>query len=215
MNRYFILIILLVCSTSLITAQSKLTLNLNDGNADIYVLNDISRIQLVKSVVNIASVSIAKDEIEMKTGETYQVVYNITPENATNKSVTWSSSMNSIATVDANGIVTAISEGSTVITIKTEDGELQDMINVVVSPITSVELSDENIKIYPNPIQSTLFIELGNISKYEIIISDISGNVLYSQYDENKIDLGNYPTGNYFLTLGANNKYYNFKIIKN
>lgn len=215
MNRYFIQLILLICCTTLLTAQSQLTVNLNDGNADSYVLNDIDRILIVQSVVNVVSVSIAEDEVEMKTGETYQVAYSITPENATNKSVTWSSSKNDVATIDGNGMVTAVSEGSTVITIETEDGEMQDMVNVVVSSTTSVEISDDNIKIYPNPIQSTVFIELGDITKYEVIISDISGNVLYSQFDENEIDLLNYPTGIYFLTLIANNKYYNFKLIKN
>lgn len=215
MNKYFIYLILLVCSFNLLTSQSQLTVNLNGGNSDSYILKDISHISFVKNVVNVVSVSIIDDDVEMDTGEKYQLAYSITPENATNKSVTWSSSMNSVATVDQNGLVTAVSEGSTIITIETEDGKLQDMINVVVSSITSVEVFENNIKIYPNPIQNTLFIELGDIAKYEVIISDISGNVLYSRFDENEIDLQSYPTGNYYLTLIANDKYFNFKLIKN
>ncbi|MER3329535.1 MAG: T9SS type A sorting domain-containing protein, partial [Candidatus Kapaibacterium sp.] len=69
--------------------------------------------------------------------------------------------------------------------------------------------------IYPNPIQNTLFIDMGSITQYEVVISDISGNVLFSQYDQNQIDFRNFATGSYFLTLIVNNKYYNFNLIKN
>ncbi len=215
MKRKFLLIILLLSCTSLWSAESQLTVTQYDGTKSNYLLNDISKILIVNSIVSVESVSISDDDIEMKNGDTYQVVYNISPENATNKSVTWSSSENSVATIDANGLITAVSAGNTVITIETEDGKLQDMLNVVVTPLTSVEISDDNIKIYPNPIQNTLFIEMGNISKYEVVINDISGNILYSQFDENEIDFRNFPSGNYYLTLIVNNKYYNFKLIKN
>ena len=215
MNRYFIQLIFLLCSATLLTAQSQLIVNLNGSDSDSYIINDVSHIKIVSNVVNVVSVEIDNDKVEMKAGETYQVGYSITPENATNNSVTWSSSMNSIATVDANGLVTAVSDGTTIISVETEDGGFKDELSVVVSPTTSVEIYEKDIKIYPNPIQSTLFIELGDITKYEVIISDINGNVMHSQYDENEIDLRNYPAGNYFLTLIINNKYYNFKLIKN
>ena len=136
------------------------------------------------------------------------------PENATNKSVTWSSSNNNVATVDNNGLVTAISEGSATIEVETEDGKLKDIVEVIVSPTTSVETANINIKIYPNPIENRLVIETGDILKYEVVLSDISGNILYSEFDKNEIDFSIFSSGNYFLTLIANNKYYNFKLIK-
>ncbi len=215
MKRYFIQFLLLLSCTSLWSAESQLTVNLNGGSADNYLLKDISSLRIVNDVVNVISVSITEDDIVLKNGETYQVIYNISPENATNKAVSWSSSNNNVASIDGNGLITAYSAGNTVITVETEDGELQDMLNVVVTPITSVEISDDAIRIYPNPIQNSLFIEMGDITKYEIVISDISGNILYSQFDENHIDMHNYPTGNYFLTVIVNNKYHNFKLIKN
>lgn len=54
--------------------------------------------------------------------DTYQLTTAITPTNATDTSVTWSSSDNSIATVDANGLVTAVGGGSATITATTNDG---------------------------------------------------------------------------------------------
>lgn len=215
MKKYFLPFLLLICCSSLLTAQSQLNVNLKGGSTDNFMLKDISRITIVNSIVSVESVSIEEEKIELKNGETFQVEYTITPENATNKSVSWSSSDNNVATIDGNGLITAVSEGSAVITVETEDGELRDMLDVVVSPLTSVETYSDKISVYPNPIQNMLFIDMGNIAKYEVIISDISGTVLYSQFDENRIDLRHFPAGNYFLTLIVNNKYYNYKIIKN
>lgn len=59
---------------------------------------------------------------EMGEGGTYQLTATVMPENATNRNVTFSSSDTSVATVDANGLVTAIAKGSFTITVTTVDG---------------------------------------------------------------------------------------------
>lgn len=59
---------------------------------------------------------------EMGEGGTYQLTATVMPENATNKNVTFTSSNPSVATVDTNGLVTAIAKGSFTITVTTEDG---------------------------------------------------------------------------------------------
>lgn len=56
-------------------------------------------------------------------GEKYQLKETIMPEDATNKAVTWVSSNPSVATVSNNGLVTAVSEGTTIITVTTDDGQ--------------------------------------------------------------------------------------------
>ena len=57
-----------------------------------------------------------------KKGETVQLIATITPENTLDKKVIWSSSDSSVATVDANGLVTAVSNGTVIITATTEEG---------------------------------------------------------------------------------------------
>lgn len=52
-------------------------------------------------------------------GATKQLSATVLPENADDKSVTWSSSNEVVATVDANGLVTAVAEGTADITAKT------------------------------------------------------------------------------------------------
>ena len=55
-------------------------------------------------------------------GQTSTLVATVTPSNATNKSVTWTSSNTSVATVSSTGVVTAKANGTTNITAKTADG---------------------------------------------------------------------------------------------
>ncbi len=65
----------------------------------------------------------------------------VAPENASDKSVTWTSSNNAVATVDAGGVVKAVSKGETKITATTADGKHTATCAVTVyNPITSVEL---------------------------------------------------------------------------
>lgn len=72
-------------------------------------------------VIATTGVSLDKTSIELTEGDETILTATVTPDNATNKNVTWTSSDESIATVD-NGKVTAIKEGATTITATTEDG---------------------------------------------------------------------------------------------
>lgn len=66
-------------------------------------------------------------------GETEAAAIRIYPELASNKNVTYSSSDESVCTVDANGNVKGEHYGSAVITVKTEDGNKMAMLNVRVT----------------------------------------------------------------------------------
>ena len=57
----------------------------------------------------------------------------VSPDNATNSKVTYKSSDESVATVDANGLVTAKAEGTATITVTTEDGSKTDTATVTVA----------------------------------------------------------------------------------
>ena len=81
----------------------------------------------------IEEIRIESDVTELQTGESTQLKATIYPENATYKSVVWSSSVSAVATVDQTGLVEALSEGETVITAMAEsDSSIFDECRVKV-----------------------------------------------------------------------------------
>ena len=71
--------------------------------------------------VPVEGVALNKQGLSLTEGGTETLTATITPANATNKNVTWSSSNTAVATVE-NGVVTAVSVGTATITVTTEDG---------------------------------------------------------------------------------------------
>ena len=72
--------------------------------------------------VNVTGVTLAQTEGVLTVGETLTLTATIAPANATDKSVTWTSSDASVATVDANGVVTARGLGTATITATATNG---------------------------------------------------------------------------------------------
>lgn len=68
-----------------------------------------------------------------KAGETLQLTATVAPENAANKKLHWSSSDPKIATVDENGLVTAVSNGTAIITVTTEEGSYTATCTITVN----------------------------------------------------------------------------------
>ena len=76
----------------------------------------------VEESVPVTNISLSPTSASLQIGETKQLTTTITPSNATDKSVTWSSSKTSVATVSSSGLVTAVAEGTATITCKANDG---------------------------------------------------------------------------------------------
>ena len=70
----------------------------------------------------VTDVSLNKASIALTVGNSETLVATVTPDNATNKTVTWASSNTAVATVDENGKVVAVGVGSATITVTTVDG---------------------------------------------------------------------------------------------
>lgn len=87
-------------------------------------------------VINVENVSLDKTEISIEAGSSEKLTATVTPEDATDKSVSWSSSAEDVAKVDAEGNVTAVKEGSAVITVTTTDGGKTASCNVTVTAKT-------------------------------------------------------------------------------
>lgn len=70
---------------------------------------------------SVNGVYLSYEELTMYKGKSATLKATVTPDTATNKEVSWASSNTSVATVN-NGVITAISEGTSVITVKTSEG---------------------------------------------------------------------------------------------
>ena len=101
-------------------------------------------------VVEVESVSLNKSEMTLTEGESETLAATVTPENAENKSIKWSSNNEAVATVDANGTVTAKSAGTAVITATSTNGKTAGCTVKVEKkqiPVTEVRLSESTVGI--------------------------------------------------------------------
>ena len=87
-----------------------------------------------QGTIPVTGVSLNKSETTLTVGGTETLTATVLPEGATNKSVTWSSNAPSVATVDENGVVTAVGSGTATITVTTEDGNYTAVCTVYVAP---------------------------------------------------------------------------------
>ena len=109
--------------------NSSSSSNNNSSNSN----NNNSSSTKPSQTVKVTGVSLNKTsaEIYLNNDTGFSVSATVSPSNATNKNITWSSSNSNIASVN-NGYITAHNPGAATITVKTVDGNKQASINVVV-----------------------------------------------------------------------------------
>ncbi|MDE6720917.1 MAG: Ig-like domain-containing protein, partial [Bacteroidaceae bacterium] len=93
------------------------------------------------------SVTLSQTTAQLKAGESVRLTATVSPATATDKTVNWSSSNSEIATVDANGNVTAISIGEVTITASCGSVTANCTVTVVATPTESVALSQTTAQI--------------------------------------------------------------------
>lgn len=83
-------------------------------------LNKTASFTINVNPISVKQITLDKTQLVLKKGETATLTATISPENATNKDVEWSSQNSSIARIDQNGKITAVSPGNTVIEAKSQ-----------------------------------------------------------------------------------------------
>ena len=120
--------------TAVSVGTANITVTTEDGDH-----TDICAVTVVQPATG---VSLNKTATTINVGNTEQLTATVAPDNATNKTISWSSSNETVATVSADGLVTAVSVGTANITVTTEDGGHTDICTVtVVQPVTGVSLN--------------------------------------------------------------------------
>jgi xyloglucan-specific exo-beta-1,4-glucanase len=158
--------------------------------------------------------------IDEKDG-TLQMIATILPDNATDKSVTWSiTSGNSAATISNDGLLTATADGTVTVRATANDGtEVFDEIDITITSqtVTGVEDNIVRFEIYPNPIVTSLTIRNARDIK-EVTLINVHGQVVNKTLNSQNtltVNLEDIPTGLYILQLrdGRNRNYFK-KVIK-
>ena len=96
----------------------------------------------------VTGVSLNTDSLTLEEGGTATLTATITPSNATDQNVTWSSDNESVATVDQNGRVTAVAQGGATITAAVDGKSAKCSVTVNAAapvPVTSVSLDKTSL----------------------------------------------------------------------
>ena len=141
--------------TAVSAGTATITVTTKDGNK-----TATCAVTVTATTVPVSGVSLNKDSTSLYVGDTETLTATITPDNATNKNVTWSSDDTSVATVDTSGLVTAVGAGTATITVTTVDQSKTATCEVTVAaatvPVTGVTLSQNQVSLYYNRTPNTL-----------------------------------------------------------
>ena len=137
-----------------VSADGKVTAN-KPGSATITVTSedggktDRCQVTVNARVYPVESINLNKSNITLTEGDSETLTATIKPDNATNKKYSWKSSDSAVASVSADGKVTAIKAGSATITVTTEDGgktaSCQVTVKARIYPVESISLNKSSI----------------------------------------------------------------------
>ena len=148
------------------TFESGVTLTVKDANGGVWErvsslkevkINTFQRfnpmeVKPVAPAVPVTGVTVSPTSLEMTEGEESILTATVAPANATNKNVTWTSNDSDVATVDADGKVSAVAAGTATITVTTEDGGETATCAVTVKEkvfsVESVSLDEKTLELF-------------------------------------------------------------------
>lgn len=116
-------------------------------------------------IISVSGITLSKDSISLGVGQQRKLSAIITPENALNKAINWSSTDTTVARVDQEGKITGVKIGLTTITVRTSDGGFSDTCRVAVEP-DWVDVQVDSIRITIREIE----LPLGSTAQLTTII---------------------------------------------
>lgn len=150
----------------------------------------------------VTDVEITPTEVTLTVGETAVLSATVFPTDADNPAVTWSTSDETVVTVQ-EGLITAVAPGTAVIKVTTVDGNYTASCLVTVEKdATGIEGISAGIKVYPTVTTDNINIELATPKTVYLI--DLSGKVraiVPCTSGTNVISLHAYPAGIYFIRI--------------
>ena len=145
----------------------------NAGTATITAKSNNGKTTTCKvTVINPASVAVSSVGLKSSTtivkGKTEKLTATVSPSNASNKAVTWTSSNSNVARVDANGNITAVNAGTATITAKSNNGKITTCKVTVNNPYKT------------RAVKFTVNVPTSFKQKHYVEILDANNNVIYT-----------------------------------
>lgn len=139
-----------VSTTGLVTGVAAgtavITAKANDGSNKSATFT----VTVTKKVIKVTKISLSASTLLTKVGCTEKITATVTPTNADNRAVTWSSSAPTVASVDQSGNIIAKSVGNATITVKAKDGSgvtATCWVNVTDIKVTGITLNKTTLNI--------------------------------------------------------------------
>ncbi len=190
----------------------RITANRTHGDFDL----SFDKFEVIENGINEQPISVTIEEPTSTTLTTAGAELSLvaTVANASNTAVTWTSTDETVATVSADGVVTAVGDGTAVIrATSVEDPTKYAEITVEVSiAASSASFRVESVVLYPNPT-----VDVVNISTEMEIERVEVYNTLGQKIGEtqNKMfDLSGKSNGVYFVKVYVNGAHHTYKIVK-
>lgn len=152
-------------------------------------------------VVDVTGVSLDKSELTLAVKGTYTLKATVAPADADNKSVTWKSSDDKIATVDKDGKVTAVAIGKATITVTTEDGGKTATCVVTVDAATGLEELIANTRVYGQDHA----IRIEPAMSVNVLVVSMNGQLIYNDIVSSATQIPVPAAGIYIVKLGTGN----------
>ncbi len=134
--------------TAVAPGRATVTATANDGSGKF----DECVVTVHEGVVPVTAVELDKERLELVEGDEETLTATVTPDNATDGTVSWSSGNDNVATVDGEGHVVATGVGETTITVTANDGsgkfdECIVIVEAAFVPVTAVELNKNTLEL--------------------------------------------------------------------
>lgn len=174
---------------------------------------DHVKIMISAPYVPVTTVLLDTTEVRMQVDETFKLNATVYPFDATDKRIVWTSSRNTTAKVDVNGVVKAIALGTATIKAATVDGNYSAscVVTVGATGIEDLKWDDDDVTIYPNPVQNEFFVNIsdfGGEKNVDLRLYNSLSNLVKSVKVQNtgsehiyKFDASGLPNGVYFLQI--------------
>ena len=175
--------------TAVANGTAVITATANDGSSK--KASCTVTVKIPDPVVKVSEICFDKTSATFtEKGETLSLTATVSPSNAADRSITWSSSDTKVATVSSNGTVTAIANGTAVITAMANDGSGKQASCTVTVEIPEVQVENISLAGGDGKICSVFYDEIeDNIDlsaiTFDIIDNNNVVNISGEGYDEN------------------------------